>query len=538
MTTTNAITAKSDINQVSGFLRQMLKEGRDEDAINLVVELLEAVRTKNTELELKVQKLLRQHYGRKSEGVSSAQLSLFLKQLSTNEVAASVLLDDDDLVEQTEVKSHQRGKKVRRPLPVDLPKIQHEHQVEDEKRICQHCGTEMKPMGHDTRNILDFEPARFVLHEHLLEKIVCKNCQEGVVMAKGPGKVIDGGIPGAGLLAEIIVNKYRDALPLYRQIQRFGRHGVDFPMSTVVGWVAYIARELKPIADLLRKQVLYSYVMSTDATGMPVMDRLHPKGIRKGSLLCHIGDGGVGCAAGYSRVLFFAYAPDQAKNVPQAILKDREGYLVLDAAAIYNGLFDQPDSKAIEVGCMMHCRRYFHKAFDLGDLRAAIALKYIKLLYKIEKKAKCENMSFERLARMRKNKSKPLLDEFQRWIAETYNVEPPKTPMHKALTYAINQWQALNRFVEDGRLPIDNEEVERAIRTVTIGRKNYLQVGSDAGGERAAILYTIMGSCTLADVNPWEYLRDVLDKIANGWPNKRLDELLPANWKPPSTQSG
>ena len=360
----NSPTTKSDIKDIAIFLRQLLKQDRDEEAIKLVIELLEAVRSKNTQLELKVHKLLKQHYGRKHEGVTSEQLSLFLSQLSGNEDLAPELEDDEaSAEEETEVKAQRRIKRGRRPLPDDITKVQHNHRVEGEQRFCQQCGAEKQAIGHDERKVLDFEPARFVLHVHLLEKVACKKCQDGVAMAKGPGKVIEGGIPGPGLLAEIIVNKYRDALPLYRQAQRFERFGLDIPRSTMVGWVAHSARELEPIAALIKEQVMRSFVLSTDGTGLPVLDRAHPKNIKKGTLYCHVGD---------SKALFFAYAPDQAMETPQDILKDREGYLVLDAAGVYNGLFDKPGSKALEVGCMMHCRRYFFKAFDLGDMRAGI----------------------------------------------------------------------------------------------------------------------------------------------------------------------
>lgn len=525
---TNSPTTKSDIKEIANFLRHLLQENRDEEAINLVIELLEAVRDKNTSLELKLQKLLKQHYGRKSEKVSSEQLSLFLSQLAEEQDSGPVLEDDAELEEETEVAAHSRRKKKRRPLPEDIIKVQHEHLVDDEHRFCEHCGVEKQTIGHDVRKVLDFEPARFVLHEHLLEKLACKKCQDGVVMAKAPGKVIAGGIPGPGLLAELIVNKYRDALPLHRQAQRFERHGLNFAQSTMVGWIGYASQDLEPIAELIKKQALQSHVLATDGTGLSVLDKSHPNNIKKGSLFCHVGD---------SKALFFAYAPNQRQEVPQEILRQREGYLVLDAAGIYNGLFDHPDSKAIEVGCMMHCRRYFYKAFDLGDLRAGIALRSIKRLYKIEAKAKREKMKPQRLYRFRQRKAKPVLDDLGTWIKKVYKNEPPKTPFYKALTYAKNQWQALNRYLEDGCLPIDNGEVERAIRTVAVGRKNYLFAGSDAGAERTAILYTIIGTCTLAGVNPWLYLRDVLDKIANDWPNNRLEELLPSNWQPPDTKS-
>ena len=526
-----AVEPHSELTDIAAFLTRLLEEERDEEAVQMVIELLRAVRKKNTELELRVQKLLRQQFGRKREGVSSAQLSLFLRQLSDNRAAvpkdlATLDLDedeeqhDDDESPVVEVRGHSR-RGGRRAIPAEIERRQHKHRVEGEARICPMCKQEKTPFGHELCRILDFEPARFVLHEHLLEKVACRPCGDGVATAPAPGKVIEGGIPGPGLLASILVDKYRDALPLYRQADRFSRLGLEIPRSTLVGWVAHAAGELEPLANRLAVQALASFVLHTDATGLDVLDKNHPNNIKRGSLLCHVGDNGA---------VFFKYVPNQSKEGPQEILKNRVGYICADAAGVYDGIFSRLGSLAIELGCWMHARRYFHKALEAGDLRAAIPLKYIKRLYKIERLATRMGADAKRRGRLRDKKSKPVLASLHVWIAEMVAIEPPGTSLHRALTYAVNQWQALNRYVEDGRLPIDNGPAERAITTIAVGRKNYLFAGSDAGGERAAIIYTVLGSCKTAGVDPFAYLRDVLEKIANGWPAKRIDELLPQAW--------
>ncbi len=313
-----------------------------------------------------------------------------------------------------------------------------------------------------------------------------------------------------------------DGLPLYRQADRFARIGLEIPRSTMVGWVAAAARQLQPIANCLMAQAMGSFVLHTDATGLDVLDKNHPNNIKRGSLLCHVGDNGA---------VFFKYVPNQSKEGPQAILKARIGYICADAAPVYDGVFTRPGSLAIELGCWMHARRYFQKALEAGDLRAAIALKYIKRLYKIEKQATRMGADANHRGRLRQKKSKPVLASLQTWIAEMHAVEPPGTSLYKALTYAINQWQALNRYVEDGRLPIDNGPAERAITTVAVARKNFLFAGSDSGGERAAVIFSVLSSCALAGAEPWSYLKDVLEKIANDWPSKRIAELLPAAWQ-------
>jgi len=531
-----AVEPDSDLADITAFLTRLLEEERDVEAVQMVVELLRALRKKNSELELRVQKLLRQQFGRKREGVSSQQLSLFLRQLSDSnqtvpEDLATLDLDEDDDDEQSdngrddeqliEVPGHTR-RRGRRPIPPEVERQQHEHRVEGEARICSVCGLEKTPFGHEICRILDFEPARFVLHEHRLEKVACRPCGDGVATAPGPGKVIEGGIPGPGLLASILVDKYRDGLPLYRQVKRFSGVGLDIPRSTLVGWVAQAARVLEPLANLLMAQALGAFVLHTDATGLDVLDKNHPNNIKRGSLLCHVGDNGA---------VFFKYVPNQSKEGPQEILKDRVGYVCADAAGVYDGVFSKPSSQAIELGCWMHARRYFKKALEAGDLRAAIALKYIKRLYKIERQATRMGADAKRRGRLRQKKSKPVLASLHTWIAEMYAIEPPGTSLHKALTYAINQWQALIRYAEDGRLPIDNGPAERAITTVAVARKNFLFAGSDAGGERAAIIFSMLSSCALAGAEPWSYLKDVFEKLANGWPAKRIDELLPAAWK-------
>ncbi|MFC1611093.1 IS66 family transposase [Myxococcota bacterium] len=284
--------------------------------------------------------------------------------------------------------------------------------------------------------------------------------------------------------------------------------------------MARAARVLEPLANFLMARALSAFVLHTDATGLDVLDKNHP--IKRGSLLCHVGD---------NDAVFFKYVPNQSKEGPQKILRNRVGYVCADAAGVYDGVFSRPGSQAIELGCWMHARRYFARALDAGDLRAAIALKYIKRLYKIEKQATRMGADATRRGQLREKKSKPVLASLHAWIAEMYAVEPPGTSLHKALTYAINQWQALTRYAEDGRLPIDNGPAERAITTVAVARKNFLFAGSDASGERAAIIFSVLSSCALAEVEPSSYLRDVFEKIANGWTAKRIDELLPEAWQ-------
>ena len=521
-------TPKTDLDQVGDFLRELLREGRDDEVVTLVLDLLKALRDKNTELELRVRKLLRERYARKSEGVSSDQLSLLLNHLDSKKPddateEAKEFLEKHDAEEDDKEtdKPKKKGSRGRRPLPPNIERIPHEHPVEGDARICSRCGKEKTPIGHETTSVLEFVPAKFQVHEHRREKLACKSCGDGVVVADAPAKLIDNGRPGPGLLAEILVNKYRDSLPLNRQSHRFARLGVELPRSTLCDWVGVGAGELSPIAALLAARTLVAEVLKTDGTGIDVLDRTRAGNKKRGMLYAHVGDGAD---------MFFAYVGNESKDEPQKILAGRKGPLVADAASIYDGVFDAPGSEAIEYGCWMHARRPFKAALDAGDSRAAIALSFIKKLYKVERKATLARAGPAKRKRMRQKLSKPIAEELGKWMRALYPHEPPKTPLHKGLVYGLNQWTALNRYLDDGRAPIDNGEVERVIRVVAVGRHNYLFAGSDAGGERAAVMYTILGSCALAGVDPWAYTRDVLEKLAGGWKASRLEELLPAAW--------
>ena len=517
-----------NMEQIRDVLLSMAGEGQVNALVELVIDMLSKMQDQNTALQLRVHELLKSKFGRSSEKLTSEQLDMFLGILGGE--AAQSTAETEATEEQVEAPSKRRKKKRRaaphgrKPLPLDLPRVEEKHQVEGDERHCEHCGVDRVCIGHEASEVLEFEPARLFVRSIMREKLACPNtdCEGGVVVAPAPLKVIDKGLPGPGLLADIVVNKYKDHLPLYRQQQRYARLGVDLSRSTLGAWVAAAADLLSPLAERLGELALAAYLLQTDDTHLKVMDDRRKPAIKKGALWCYIGD---------SLYVYFHYTPTREQKGPLAFLQARVGWLQADGYTGYDALFKGAAALAIEVGCWMHARRYFVKALDAGDMRAAWPIKQIKTLYEVEREANELNASPEQRFAMRQERSLPVLNDLGKWIAEAAKTEVPKTPMYKALTYSINQWQALLRFTEDGLLPIDNGAVERMIRIVALGRKNYLFAGSDEGARRAAILYSIMGSCTLAEVNPWEYLQDVLMKLAGDWPYARLDELLPSEWK-------
>ena len=292
----------------------------------------------------------------------------------------------------------------------------------------------------------------------------------------------------------------------------------------MVGWIAATATALEPIAKLIMKLVLDGYVLQGDDTGLKVLDEKAPGGAKRGHLWFYVADAAL-CAV--------VYTPDWTKEGPGLFLSARKGgYFVGDAYKGYDHLFTREEHPLIESGCWAHARRGFVELAERGDARAAVMIHHVKKLYLVEGAANdARDGPIERLAR-RARDSAPVIADIKKWCDETRAKEPPKSGLIGAVGYVLNQWIALTRFLEDGALPIDNTLVERALRGVSQGRKNFLFAGSDTGAMRAAIIYTITATCRLQGVEPLAYVEDVLKKIQGGaWPYARLRELLPDEWR-------
>ena len=526
---TQTETQQANLDEIRQLLLSMAEKGQVAEAVDLMVELVRAVRDRNTELELRLRTLLKDKVGRKSETLAKDQLDLFLGLLGVP-VAPEAPSDAPEIESAEAAEPEEEPRKRarphgRRPLPEHLPREEHLLRVPDEQRPCPICGADRVCIGHETSEVLEFVPATFKVLVYQREKLACQPCGEGVVVAAPADKVIERGLPGPGLLADVLVSKYTDSLPLYRQHERYKRLGVDIARPTLVNWVAEGAALLEPVALRLALRALSARVLQTDSTHLKVLDDSRKPAIKRGTLWCYVGDG---------QDVVFRYTPTGRQEDPLAFLSLRRGWLQADGTNLYDKLFKGWPGHAptaVEVGCMMHARRYFVRALDAGDLRAALPLRLFQKLYQVEEEATALGLDPDARRTLRQERALPVLTDLHQWIAGLVKKEPPKTPLGRAFTYTVNQWEALKRYTEDGRLPIDNGAVERAIRVVALGRKNYLFAGSDDGARRAAILYSVLGSCALADVDPWAYLHDVLGKLAGNWPHQRLDELLPAQWK-------
>ncbi len=518
-----AVIHAADIKSASDHLRSVIAAGQVDTAMAMVEKLL----ARNAELELQIMKLRRHQFGRRSEKIDPDQLALFVAQAQAEarevDAALQAILEaaQDPEAPVTPPALRPRKGHGRKPLPAHLPREQVVHEPSPEELTCPTCGDQKECVGYERSETLEFVPASFKVIEDLRAKCACRRCGDGMVVAPAPAKVIDKGLPGPGLVAHVLVSKYKDHLPLHRLSGIYARSGVDLNPSTLGDWVAAGTDALSPIARAIWRRSLASHLLQSDDTGIKVLDSDHPNGVKRGHLWVYLGDGAWSS---------FVYTPDWKGSGPQTFLARREGWLLVDGYAGYDALFDRENATAVLVSCWTHARRGFVEALEAGDLRAAIPVDLIGKLFAIERAATEAGENHQaRLAR-RQREAPSILAALGKWMADTYAAEPPKSALARACQYTINRWQALRRFLEDGRLPLDNTASERELRQVAVGRANYLFAGSDQGGERAAVAYTVISTAMLADVDPLVYLTDVFKKIADGWPNRRLDELLPPNW--------
>jgi len=462
--------------------------------------------------------LLRRYlYGRRSEQLDPAQLLLefaswaqaLQAEAAPPPPAASAL-------------PRPRAGHGRAPLPALLPRRRVEHALPDDRCTCTACGARLVQIGEETSEQLDYQPASLFVIEHVRFTYACHACEGTVVTAELPAAPIEKGRPGPGLLAQVITAKYADHLPLNRQVDIFARHGVTLARQTLCDWVATAAGVLTPIYDDLKARVLTSKVIHTDDTVVPVLDPDLPQ-TRDGRLWVYVGDGHPGD-------IVYDYTVDRSRAGPVAFLGDFRGYLQADAYAGYDALY--ATGRVIEVACWAHARRYFWDAKASDPARALLALGCIQQLYAVERAVKGADAETRRARRV--EQATPVLERIRGWLDEQADVVLPKSPIGEAVGYARAQWTALTRYCKDGDLAIDNNVSERAMRKVVTGRNNWLFCGSDAGGHRAAILYSLVATCKAHGIDPWAYLRDVLERIPTH-PNRRRAELLPRHWKAAQT---
>lgn len=467
-------------------------------------------------LKLEILKLRRLQFGQRSEKRERQieQLELWVEELETADAHLASVLEE-------RISSTPRSApKPRREFPAHLQR--ETNVIAPCEEACPDCGGMLKHLGEDVSEMLELEPVRFKVVRHVRPKLACGSC-DTIVQAPAPSRPIERGMAGPGLLAHILVGKYADHLPLYRQAEIYAREGVELDRTLLAQWVGQTAALLAPLTDALRKHVFAADVVHGDDTPIPVLAPGRGK-TKTGRLWTYVRDERP-AASQSAPAVWFTYTPDRKGEHPRKHLRDFTGVLQADGYTGFSKIYDS--GRVLEAACWAHVRRKF---VDLHELHqspvAAEVLDRIGALYAIEKEIRGRSPD-ERRA-VRRERSRPFLDALHVWMQQTLQTLSQKSATAKAIRYALSRWEALVRYCEDGRIEIDNNAAERALRCVALGRKNFLFAGSDAGGERAAAIYSLLGSAKLNGYNLEAYLREVLTRIAEH-PITRIDDLLPWN---------
>lgn len=537
------------------------------------IEQLKQRDRKIDDLQHQVQALLRRYFGRSSEKMDPRQMLLFENLIDQAIPEMPTDDDGDDPAPPRQRKGHGR-----RRLPSNLPREKVIHDLPEEEKPCPCCGKLRHIIGKETHEQLDYVPAKVKVIEHVRLTYGCPQCERDVspegpqiVTADKPSQPIEKGLAAPGLLSYVIVSKYGDHCPMHRLEGILQRYGIEIARSTMCDWAAQCADVLHPLVDLMKQHVLQSKVIHTDDTPVKVQDRSRTQ-TRTGRFWVYLGDDD-------HPQTVFAYTPSRSRDGPMEFLRDwgrdERVYLQADAFGGYDGIYaGQAGGHVTEVACWAHARRKFYDARTSDLAVSTQALAHIRLLYDVETQAKKEakkqaktkatsashdddvsddkrphetlvlehQRAYDQLVaaryRLRQELAVPRLAQFKAWLksqqAERGGPVLPKSPMGQATQYAFNQWKALCVYTTDGRLNIDNNASENALRRVAIGRKNWLFCGSDNGGNTAATLFSLIATCQRHKVEPMAYLRDVLTRIA-AMPISQLPDLLPDRWQPTPT---
>ncbi|HZU37518.1 MAG TPA: IS66 family transposase [Gemmataceae bacterium] len=544
---------------------------------SMILELLACLQQQQRDkeaLEHRLSLLLQRLYGPRGERFDPNQSLLFGDPQATTDPGAAAPAESTEPAKPKR-KCRPHG---RRRLPENLPRETRHHELTVAERICPGCGQQRQEIGMDKSEQLDYKPASLFVIEHIVHKYACPCCSrarqqaspglpaaqavpreepepmttptessldpasseptaqtsditasagkppEVVTAASKPALPIARGLPGPGLLAHLIVSKYVDHLPLHRLESIYERQGLFLPRSTLCDWLLACGRLLRPLYDRLVYWTLLSRALHTDDTPVKLQDpKTHQ--LSTARMWVYTGD----TAHPYN---VFDFTPNRKRDGPVQFLQSYQGYLHADAFSGYDCLY-LPDprtstARILEVACNAHARRKFYEARGSDLLRSHQALGYYRMLYELERQAK--DFSETQKLQMRQDLAMPILNQFKAWIDKERPEVLPKSPMAEALGYAFNNWTGLVRYTAAGFLDIDNNVAEREMKRVAIGRKNWLFVGSQAGGQMAAVMLSFTSTCNRLKVEPWSYLQDVLSRMPELGPGQ-LDELLPDRWQ-------
>jgi transposase len=494
----------------------------------LAAELIEKVSRQDLELRARALKidqlthemalLKRWRYAARSEQLHAVQASLLEETLEADlqaiEVELEALQPDSDGVPA-------RERPRRAPLPAHLPRVEVRH--EPDRSVCA-CGCALKRIGEDVSEKLDYTPGAFVVERHIRGKWACAKCEK-LIQAPVPAQIIDKGLPTAGLLAQVLVAKYADHQPLYRQEGIFERAGLALPRSTLAQWVGECGVRLAPLIEALQAALRTRAVLHADETPVAMLKPGNGK-THRAYLWSY-------CSSPFDslQAVVYDFAESRSGSYPQAFLAGWAGKLVCDDYAGYKALFHS--GAIVEVGCLAHARRKFHELWvNHRSQLAEQALQHFAALYAVEHEVREVDAQARR--RIRQLRSAPLADALQQWLRLHRMKVPDGSATAKAIDYSLGRWVALTRFLDDGALPIDNNWVENRIRPIALGRSNWLFAGSLRAGQRAAAVMSLIQSARLNGHDPYRYLRDVLERLPTQ-PASRIEELLPHCWVPAET---
>ena len=480
--------------------------------------MLIAERTQNERLRQIIKELQRHRFGRRAETLPEDQMLLGLEDVEQVAASGEAKIDAVNPTERVDRSAKRRMN--RGSLPAHLPRIEVVVDIED--HACPCCGKALHRIGGDTGERLDIVPAQFRVLVVRRPKYACRSCENVVVQAPAPNRLIEGGLPTEATVAQVLVSKYADHLPLYRQAQIYARQGINLDRSTLADWVGRAAFLLQPIHDRLLASLRASPKLFADETTAPVLDPGRGR-TKTGQLWAYARDdrpwGGTDPPG-----VAYVYAPDRKAKQPMTHLAGFNGTLQVDGYSGYRAFAERNDVQL--AFCWSHVRRPFYELAAAGPAPIAReALQRIAGLYAIEKDI-CGLSAEERRA-VRQERSRPIIEDLEPWLRAKLALISQKTKLAQAIRYALSRWNGLTRFLDDGRIEIDSNVVERSIRPIALNRKNALFAGSDGGGEHWAVIASLVETCKLNTVDPLVYLRDVITKIVNGHPNSRIDELLP-----------
>jgi transposase len=485
-------------------------------------------------LQLLIKQLTRNRYGAHSEKLDPDQLQLRLEEVEQSLGAAQTIVEGEPPIEQKATGERRPPQRNRGALPAHLPRVEIVIDVEDKRCPC--CGAAMHVIGEDVAEMLDVIPALYRVKVIRRPRYGCRGCESAVVQAPAPERPLTGGMATEALLAQVLVAKYSDHLPLYRQAQIFARNGIDLDRSTLANWVGRACWWLRPLAELLLGTVLSSPKIFADDTPVPVLDPGRGR-TKTGRLWSYARDdrpwqGPLPPAVAY------VYSENRQGVHPRSHLAEFTGVLQVDGYTGFNRLAgDRPAGEVELAFCWAHVRRKF---FDFhhatGSPIAAEALRRIAELYRIEERIR--DRSSDQRASIRQSESRPLIDAMKSWLEGELGRVSAKSTLAEAIRYALRHWKGLGLFLDDGRVEIDSNTVERTIRPIKLGAKNHLFAGSDGGAESWAVLASLIQTAKLNDVEPFAYLRDVLESMVSGKTKANdLGSLLPWAWKASQAQA-